>query len=159
MVKWVDRVTMDGVTANPASVGYAVLRLATQVVDAVQDGVAARGYGDLRPSHGFALARISRGAATVVDVAAELGVTKQAASQLVASLVERGYVVRAPHPDDARAWALTLSARGWAATRAADAAVADLVTGWRRDLGAARAREFEQVLAGLVRPGPLRPTW
>lgn len=144
---------------DPAPTGYALLRLATQVVEAAQAGVAARGHGGLRPSHGFALARISRGGATVVEVAAELGVTKQAASQLVAGLVEHGYVTRRPHPDDARAWSLTLTARGRAATRAADAAVAELVGGWRRELGAERAAAFEGAVAALMSPGPFGPTW
>jgi DNA-binding MarR family transcriptional regulator len=143
------------VTSEP---GYAVLRLATQLVDAVQNGVTAAGFADIRPSHGFALARISQGGATVVDVADALGVTKQAASQLVAGLVERGHVRRRPHPDDARAWLLALTPRGRAVTRAADAAVVDAVAGWRRELGSAGAAGFERSLAALVRPGPLRPT-
>ncbi len=55
----------------------------------------------------------------MVDVADYLGVTKQAASQLVEQLVQRGYVVREADPGDARSRILKLTERGWACTRAA----------------------------------------
>ena len=67
-------------------VAMLVLRLATQVVEGIQDGLAERGFVDVRPAHGFAFVRISTGDATVLDVAEHLGVTKQAASQLVEQL-------------------------------------------------------------------------
>ena len=42
--------------------------------------------------------RICVGDETVVEVAEHLGVTKQAASQLVEQLVQRGYVIREADP-------------------------------------------------------------
>jgi DNA-binding MarR family transcriptional regulator len=136
-----------------------VLRAATEVVDGIQEGMAARGYDDLRPAHGFAFARIASADTTVVDLAEHLGTTKQAASQLVAGLVERGYVVREPDPRDARARLLRLTEAGVACTRAAEAAAADVVAGWNENLPSASLGELHALLRRVVTPGPLRPAW
>ena len=97
-----------------------LLGAATQLVDGIQAGVVERGFTDVRPSHGFAFVRISRGDATMVDVANHLGISKQAASQMVELLVQRGYVDRTQHPTDARSSVLSLTGKGWACTRAAE---------------------------------------
>ena len=136
-----------------------VLRAATEVVDGVQAGMAARGYDDVRPTHGFAFARIASGDTTVVDLAEHLGTTKQAASQLVAGLVARGYVVREPDPRDARARLLRLTERGQACTRAAEAAAADVVAAWGDVLPGASLGALHAMLRRVVTPGPLRPAW
>ncbi len=135
------------------------LLLAAQLVDAIQEGVARRGFADVRPAHGFAFVCISGGDATIADVGEYLGITKQAAAQLVRQLEERGYVTRRPHPLDARASLLALTARGAACTRAAEEAAADAVERWRAQLGAARFGHLQQALRAVVRPGPLRPAW
>ncbi len=141
------------------STAAAVLRLATELVDAVQAGVVARGFPDVRPAHGFAFARIAAGDATTADVAAHLGVTKQSAAELVATLVERGYVTREPDPRDARARLLSLTARGRACTAAAEAAAAEAVAAWRSRLGVEHFAGLQSALAALALPGPLRPSW
>src|SRR4051794_8541645 len=109
----------------------AVLQVATQLVDEIQAGVVARGFDDVSPTHGFAFVRISSGPATTSDVAEHLGVTKQAASQLVEHLVRRGYVRREHDPRDARARLLVLTDRGERCTEAATAAAGDAVRSWR----------------------------
>ncbi len=126
---------------------------------AIHDDTAKHGFDDLRPAHGFAFVRISSGDATVNDIAVHLGVTKQAASQLVDDLVAKGYVERHAHPADARARLIVLTDRGWAATRAADAAAARAVRPWIDLLG---PRRFDQLCVDLARiapPGPIKPAW
>ncbi len=108
-----------------------VLRAAAQIVDGIQHGLAERGFADVRPAHGFVFVRISAGDATVVEVAHHLGVSKQAASQLVEQLVQRGYVSRQADPSDGRSRLLRLTELGW--VRAA--------------------------LQAVVVPGRLRPAW
>ncbi len=135
------------------------LLLASQLVDAIQAGVAGRGFPDVRPAHGFAFARISAGDATIADVGEYLGITKQAAAQLVRQLEDHGYVTRRPHPLDARASLLALTATGAACTRAAEEAAAEAVERWRAQLGEDRFSGLRQALRALVRPGPLRPSW
>jgi DNA-binding MarR family transcriptional regulator len=141
------------------SVATDVLLLAAQLVEAVQEGVARRGFTDIRPAHGFAFARISAGDATTADLAGYLGVTKQAAAQLVHQLEERGYVTRQAHPADGRAALLTLTSSGVACTRAAEEAAGEAVEGWRTTLGAPQFRQLQRALRAVVRPGPLRPSW
>lgn len=136
-----------------------VLNAATLVVDGIQEGMARRGFADVRPAHGFAFVRISAGGATVLDVAEHLGVTKQAASQLVEQLVQRRYVKRVADPDDARRRVLVLTARGRSCTVAAEESAADAVAAWRPTLGAAGLKSLYELLGPLDRGGPLRPAW
>ena len=137
----------------------AVLRLASQLVDAIQDGMARRGFDDVRPAHGFAFVRISAGDATTADVAEHLGITKQAASQLVEHLVQRGYVSREWDPRDARARLLMLTEHGRACTAAAEQAAAEAVDHWRGQLQPAQFAALQETLDTIVAPGRLRPSW
>ncbi|TDP29363.1 MarR family winged helix-turn-helix transcriptional regulator [Nocardia ignorata] len=135
-----------------------LLAAAAQVTDAVQAGVAAAGFPDVRPTHGFAFVRVAPDGATVGEIAEHLGVTKQAASQLVDELVTKGYVERNPHPRDARARLITLTDRGWACTRAADAALGELTENWAETLGAGDLDQVRDALARVVAPGRVRPS-
>ncbi|SHI13176.1 MarR family winged helix-turn-helix transcriptional regulator [Streptomyces sp. 3214.6] len=136
-----------------------VLALSGQLVQEIHTSVSQQGFEDLRPAHGFAFVRISAGGATTADLAEHLGVTKQAAAQLVEELVRKGYVERHPHPHDARARLLALTETGWAATRAADQAARTAVAPWREVLGQARFSELVADLTLLAPPGPIRPAW
>ncbi|MCB5910038.1 MarR family winged helix-turn-helix transcriptional regulator [Streptomyces pinistramenti] len=136
-----------------------VLALSGRLVQEIHAQVSRQGFEDLRPAHGFAFARISFGGATTADLAEHLGVTKQAAAQLVEELVRKGYVVRRPHPRDARARLLELTDEGWAATRAADQAAREAVAPWREELGEARFQELVADLTRLAPQGPIRPAW
>ena len=135
------------------------LGAATQLVDGIQAGVVERGFTDVRPSHGFAFVRISRGDATMVDVANHLGISKQAASQMVELLVQRGYVDRTRHPADARSSVLSLTVKGWACTRAAEESAERTIVEWEQAAGTGRIRALAETLAAVVAPGPLRPAW
>jgi DNA-binding MarR family transcriptional regulator len=136
-----------------------VLNAASTLLDGVHAGVMARGFDDLRPAHGFAFARIAPDGATTKDIADHLGVTKQAGSQLVDELIQKGYVARRPHPTDARARLIVLTERGWACTRAAEQAAADTMAGWVAVLGERRLAELRDDLARVTPMGRLRPTW
>ncbi|MEU6055248.1 MarR family winged helix-turn-helix transcriptional regulator [Streptomyces xanthochromogenes] len=136
-----------------------VLALSGQLVQEINTTVSRQGFADLRPAHGFAFARISAGGATTADLAEHLGVTKQAAAQLVEELVRKGYVERLPHPHDARARLLALTATGWAATRAADQAARAAVAAWREVLGETRFGELVADLRRLAPRGSIRPAW
>ena len=138
---------------------YLLLAAAASVVDHVQQGVRDAGFDDVRPAHGFAFVRLAGGGATVVDLARHLGVTKQAASQLVEELSRKGYVERTPHPVDARARLVVLTERGRACTAAADAAVRAQLETWSEALGAERVSALRDDLARVVPPGPVRPAW
>ncbi|GAA1143620.1 MarR family winged helix-turn-helix transcriptional regulator [Kitasatospora gansuensis] len=136
-----------------------LIALTADVVHEIDAGVRRRGFDDVRPTHGFAFARLAPGGATVNELAEHLGVSKQAASQMVEELVRKGYVERHPHPTDARARLIQLTARGWECTRAADAAAAEAVVPWASVLGPERLRQLHDDLARLAPSGPLRPAW
>jgi DNA-binding MarR family transcriptional regulator len=146
---------------GPHSISLAavVLSAASTLVDGIHSGVMARGFHDLRPAHGFAFARIAPNGATVTEIADHLGVTKQAASQLVDELIGKGYVVRRPHPTDARARLIVLTDRGWACMRAAEAAAADVIRAWADVVGEERLARLGSDLSRVAPPGRLRPTW
>jgi DNA-binding MarR family transcriptional regulator len=137
----------------------AVLRLTSQLVDGIQEGLARRGFDDVRPAHGFAFARISEGDATTADVAEHLGITKQAAGQLVEYLVDHGYVMRQPDERDGRARLLLLTERGRACTVAAEASAAETVDEWRSQLDPPEFRQLHAALITITTPGRLRPSW
>lgn len=143
---------------TPQDLPLLLLAAAAEVGDAIQAGVMAAGFTDVRPAHGFAFVRMAPDGATVGEIAEHLGVTKQAASQLVEELVNKGYAQRNPHPHDARARLITLTDRGWAVTRAADAAAAAFTARWADALGAATTTQLRNALARVVAPGRVRPT-
>jgi DNA-binding MarR family transcriptional regulator len=117
------------------------------------------GFDDVRPVHGFAFAVLSGDNVTTADLATALAITKQAAAQLVAHLVQRGYLIRRPDPRDGRAQLLVLTARGLRCTAAAEAAAAEVIAAWRSDLPAATFASFVRALAQIAEPGRLRPAW
>lgn len=136
-----------------------LLGAATQLVDGIQSGLVEHGFDDVRPAHGFAFVRISRGDATMVDVANHLGISKQAGSQLVELLVQRGYVERTQHPTDARSSVLSLTTKGWACTKAAEESAAQTIARWERAAGRANMESLTSTLHAVVAPGPIRPAW
>ena len=137
----------------------ATLRLSVSLVDGIQSGLAERGFDDVRPMHGFAFAELSAGTTTASGLGAALGISKQAAAQLVDHLVARGYITRVPAPDDGRARLLVLTERGQACTVAAVQAATDVVETWRQHGDPAEFDTFAEVLSSLVGPGRLRPAW
>jgi DNA-binding MarR family transcriptional regulator len=67
---------------------------------------------DLPRNGGFLLAGIDASGRPKQDLPSDLGVTKQAVSQLLDTLVNRGYLERSTDPDDRRRIALELTERG-----------------------------------------------
>jgi DNA-binding MarR family transcriptional regulator len=72
----------------------------------------AIGIDDLPSNGAFILAGIDTSGGPRQDLPAELGVTKQAVSQVTDVLVNRGYLTRSPDPRDRRRVVLELTDRG-----------------------------------------------
>ncbi|GAC1403564.1 MAG: MarR family winged helix-turn-helix transcriptional regulator [Candidatus Velthaea sp.] len=130
------------------------------------DRLAAAGYPDLRPIHGLTLRVLERSGATSVELAAQLGVTKQAAGQLVEYLQLRGYVERQSHPLGGRRRLVVLSPRGRRHLDVADEIMRGVEAEWTASLDGERQRELRGTLEELVRATsrngvlpPLRPVW
>jgi DNA-binding MarR family transcriptional regulator len=125
----------------------------------------AEGYTDLRPVHGMVFQALRGPGATSTELAEQLGVTKQAAGQIVQYLEEHGYVERTDHPDGGRRRLVVLTEKAHkhlsAAGRVLHGLEADLADRLQEtDLGGMR-RELARLiraLAGDTLP-PLRPLW
>lgn len=141
------------------SLAFSLLAASRALVDGVSAGVSARGFGDVRPAHGFTFARLSAGGATITELAEHLDVTRQAAAQLVDELTAKGYVERCPHPRDARARLIVLTGKGRACTQAAEAAITDTLQAWEAALGQQRLLALRDDLLRVAPDGPLRPSW
>ena len=77
------------------------------------------------PSNGpYVLGGMANHGGSAGDLIRELGVTKQAASQLIDTLVIRGYLERQVSTDDRRRMTISLTDRGRAAAKAVRAGIA-----------------------------------
>lgn len=87
---------------------------------AIRAELHAVGIDDLPRNGPLILARISWAEGDHPDLPVELGITKQAVSQVIETLVTRGYVERRPVPEDRRRVGLTLT---WHGQEALDAVI------------------------------------
>ena len=85
------------------------------------------------------------------DVAARLGVSKQALNYLLRELERLGYLQREPHPDDLRSRRIVLTERGVAAVRVIREAVAEVEATWGEHLGPKRFGQLRDLLLELNR--------
>ena len=75
--------------------------------------VAAAGYPDIRPGHGCVFGGIDpKNGSRLTDLADRAMMTKQTVGQVVSDLEKRGYVERAPDPEDGRAKIIRLTIKG-----------------------------------------------
>lgn len=120
------------------------------LIDRLHDELAEQGHPGLRPVHGFALQAIGEEEVTTVDLAARLGVSKQAAAKTAASLLALGYVERTQDPSDARARPLVVTDRGRDLLRRSAERFAALRGELVGQLGARDVRALEQGLETLA---------
>jgi DNA-binding MarR family transcriptional regulator len=123
------------------------------------------GYTDLRPVHGAVFQALKGAGATGTELATRLGVTKQAAGQIIDELETKGYVRRQPHPEGGRRRLIVLTDK--AETHLRDAG--RILHGLEREIGARLGpealKEMRVQLARLIRDRvgedvpPLRPQW
>ncbi|TLW90568.1 MarR family winged helix-turn-helix transcriptional regulator [Saccharomonospora piscinae] len=136
------------------------------VMDHVHDRLAAEGFDDVRPAHGFVFQYLSfHRSATAVQLGDHLGITKQAAVQLVDELERRGYVARTPHPHDRRSRLVSLTPRGWACVQRVTQVWREVEQRWAELIGSERLEQLRADIATLTHdtaggaPVPLRPLW
>jgi DNA-binding MarR family transcriptional regulator len=127
--------------------------------------VAAAGYPDLRPVHGMAFQVLKGSGATSTELAEHLGVTKQAAGQIVDDLEQRGYVRREPHPGGGRRRLVVLTDLALRHLAVAARVLRGLEAEISDQLGEADLARLRVDLARLTRElagddlPPLRPLW
>jgi DNA-binding MarR family transcriptional regulator len=119
---------------------------------AIRHAHRAAGFEDLPRNGAFVLGAIARTGSSIGEIIPWLRVSKQAAGQLVDTLVLRGYLERTPDPEDRRRLTLSLTERGAAAAAAGRAAVEEVDALLVERVGAdtvARARQALGVLTDL----------
>jgi DNA-binding MarR family transcriptional regulator len=127
--------------------------------------VDAAGYADLRPVHGLVFQTLRTAGATSTELAQHLGVTKQAAGQLVDDLERMGYVRREDHPAGGRRRLVVLTPKAHQHLEVAGRILHGLEHELGRALGPGSLPELRQRLAQVVRAlagdqlPPLRPIW
>ena len=110
---------------------------------------AAAGLDGIRPGQAVALVPLATGGLHASDLADRLRVSRQAVAQAVAALERHNYVVRGPHPSDARARTIELTPRGRHALRVMRSTAIELENRWRDVLGENRFGELRETLLAL----------
>jgi DNA-binding MarR family transcriptional regulator len=90
---------------------------------AIRRSLAIAGYDDLPRNGAFVLGGMANRGGSAADMIRGLEVTKQAASQLIDTLVLRGYLTREVDAEDRRRLTITLTERGHGAAEAVRGAV------------------------------------
>ena len=106
----------------------------------------AHGFHDLNPVHAALLRRVDEGGTHVSDIAARMGITKQAAAQLVAKVETLGYVETERDDVDTRKKMVRCTSLGRRFLRSLDDVVADSVRDVSSLIGVRRLRELEETL-------------
>ena len=110
---------------------------------------AAAGLDGIRPAQAVALVPLAAGGLHASDLADRLRVSRQAVAQAVAALERHDYVVRGPHPSDARARVIELTPRGRHALRVMRSTALDVEKRWQDVLGEQRFGELRETLLAL----------
>lgn len=135
-----------------ASTGQLLLRAARLLDErALADLAAVPGAPPIRPAHTRLFPHLDARGVRVGELAARLGVSKQAVSPLVADLVGWGVLEQVPDPDDGRARRVRFSAGGLDGIRTGLSALATIEAEVEAEVGVHRMEAFRQVLAAWVR--------
>jgi DNA-binding MarR family transcriptional regulator len=121
--------------------------------NAIATDLAAAGFEDLPRNGPFVLGGMANHGGTAVEMIRGLGVSRQAASQLIDTLVVRGYLAREVNTEDRRRLDITLTERG----RGAAAVIGTAVERVHAELASMiSASELAGLRAGLTALASIR---
>ena len=133
------------------------------LIDGLHERLAARGWRDVRPNYGFVLLAARGSGIQASEIAALMGISKQAASKLVESMELAGYLRRDPHADDLRAKVVTLTPLGDELLSAVEEIYTELEDEWVAILDRDRVDALRSTLTTVLRAShggrlpPIRP--
>ena len=136
-----------------------------ELIDDLHEHLREQGWSDVRPAFGFVLLAARDDHTTTTEIAELMGITKQAASKLAATLVEAGYVSHVAGEADGRQRPLRLTKRGLRLLEAVESIYVELEDAMAERIG---THALDRVRSGLTRlvmsandgrVPPVRPTW
>jgi DNA-binding MarR family transcriptional regulator len=116
----------------------------------IWQGLTARGYQDIRPSHSAVFANLGMGAVRVTELAERAQVTQQAMGKMLKELERMGYVARGIDSNDKRAKEIRLTERGVALAVDSLEVVNQVHSYYANKIGAQPLDELEQHLRDAV---------
>ena len=116
----------------------------------IRDALARSGYDDVPGNGLFVIGAIARGDETMTAMVVRLGVSKQAAGQLIDTMVTRGYVDRMVDADDRRRLRIALTERGRAVAKIMKTAVDQVEGELTRRVGAQAIAHTRATLRALI---------
>lgn len=134
------------------------------LLEDLHERIRARGWLDVRPSYGYVLLAARDEHTSVTALAGLMGVSKQAASKLVDTMVAAGYISRDSADGDKRWRPVRLTPRGHALLAAVEEVYDELEADWARLVGPSDLENIRSVLVTVLtaRHGglpPIRPAW
>jgi DNA-binding MarR family transcriptional regulator len=111
------------------------------------------GCDDVPRNGAYVIGAVARGGSPLSEIITALGVSKQAAGQLVDTLVARGYLDRSPDPEDRRRLTVELTERGRVAFAAGRAAVEEVDEQLTERIGADYVAHARVALGALIDVG------
>ena len=143
---------VDAQPFGPPLIG-ALLRMPWEAVQQhMLERLRERGFDDFDRAY-FAVFRYpGPHGARPTDVAARVGISKQALNYLLRELERLGYLEREPHPDDLRSKRIVLTPRGVAAVGVIREAVAEMEAAWEEQLGPRRFAQLRNLLLEIQQP-------
>jgi len=136
---------MESPLNTVSMLGQAYSLLGFQIVE----GVVGAGYPQ-KPKHSAVFAQISPDGSRLTELARKANMTPQAMGELVDELVDMGYVVRRPDPDDGRAKLIVLTKRGRDAVAAGLQTIEGIEEQITEILGERGHRELRRLLSKLL---------
>lgn len=134
-----------------------LFRAARLLGDAAQERAKKAGPTGLRVAHVTLLSRLSPEGVSQSDLAAEMGVTKQAVGPLVAELDKLGLVKRDKNPGDGRSQLVVLTREGLKAKSQSRTALEEIESDLGKELGQKGVSELNKALSRLVDAALQRP--
>lgn len=113
-------------------------------------GLAAAGFGDIRPAHFTVFQHVPPEGIRLTELADAALLTKQSMGYLVDDLDALGYIERIPDPADRRAKVLRLTAKGRAVEETVRDTIRQIEADWAERLGADDYQRLLQLLRRLI---------
>jgi DNA-binding MarR family transcriptional regulator len=134
---------------GPPLIG-ALLRMPWEAVQRrMLERLHERGFADLDAAHLNVFRYPGPQGARPSELAARLGISKQALNYLLGELERLGYLERRPDPDDQRSKRVALTRRGTSAIGVIREAVGEVETAWAQQLGPKRFDQLRGLLIDL----------